>query len=393
MSAERPYLSVIVPAFQGSGILRDSLGALLESDLPRAAWELVVVDDGSTDETSWVAAEYADTIVRLAGKPHGPAYARNRGSEVSRGEVLVFIDADVRVHRDTLRRFTELFSGDPSLAAAFGSYDDRPPGAGLVSQFRNLMHHYVHHRNAGEAETFWAGCGAVRTDVFRAVGMFDEWHYTRPQIEDIELGRRLRVHGHRIRLAPEIQGSHLKRWTLWNGLMTDLHHRGVPWMWLILEEGPNAGSRTLNVRTREKICTALAGLTLAAAAAALALRSFLPLLVATAATLTVIALNSSFYAFLRRHRGWLFTVAAVPLHLMYFVVNGFSVIFGGLMQALFGEPLPSDEAAAQAELGIETWPPGPRRPARSMYRAVQPAGSRARDATDEEGSSRPLLRR
>ena len=69
-----------------------------------------MVDDASTDETAVVAARYADTIVRLPGKPHGPAYARNRGFEASRGDVVIFIDADVCVHPDTLRRFAWRFA-------------------------------------------------------------------------------------------------------------------------------------------------------------------------------------------------------------------------------------------------------------------------------------------
>jgi glycosyltransferase involved in cell wall biosynthesis len=66
-------VSVVVPAFQGSRVLPLSLAALMRSDLSREDWELVVVDDGSTDHTSLIAARYADTVVRLPGRPHGPA--------------------------------------------------------------------------------------------------------------------------------------------------------------------------------------------------------------------------------------------------------------------------------------------------------------------------------
>src|SRR2546426_2153080 len=256
MSARQPFLSVIVPAHQAAGILPMSLQALRASHLPGEGWELIVVDDASTDRTALVAAEFADTVVRLAGNPHGPAYARNRGVEASRGDVIVFVDADVCVHSDTLRQFAALFAARPAISAAFGSYDARPPGPGFVSQYRNLLHHYVHLRGAGEAETFWAGCGAIRRAVFAAVGGFDEWHYARPQIEDIELGRRLRLAGHRIVLDPDIQGTHLKRWTLRAVLTTDLAGRGVPWMWLMLQEGRST-AYTLNVRSPERWRTVL----------------------------------------------------------------------------------------------------------------------------------------
>lgn len=321
MSTSRPRLTVIMPVYQGTKVLPASLSALEASDLPRDQWELVLVDDASTDGTPEFAAGYADTIVRLAGKPRGPAYARNRGFEASRGEVIVFVDADVCVHRSTLRQFAEVFDSRPDVASVFGSYDDAPTGAGVVSQFRNLMHHYVHHRNAGEAETFWAGCGAVRASVFAEVGMFDEWHYSRPQIEDIELGRRLRLHGHKILLRPEIQGTHLKRWTLWNMLTTDVRHRGVPWMWLLLKEGPSAGSEALNIRRVEKLCTALIGSTGLALLAAIVLRSLWPLLWIAIAVLTVASLNAPFYGYMRRVRGLRFAFGSILLHLLCYVVS------------------------------------------------------------------------
>jgi cellulose synthase/poly-beta-1,6-N-acetylglucosamine synthase-like glycosyltransferase len=355
---QAPFLTVIVPVYRGTAVLPKSLGALMQSDMPRDDWELIVVDDASPDETPIVAAQYADVLIRLAGKPRGPAYARNRGFEASRGEVIVFVDADVVVHADTLRKFAEYFRANPDIASVFGSYDLNP-GGGVVSQFRNLMHHYVHHCNAGDAETFWAGCGAIRADAFAEVGMFDEWHFSRPQIEDIELGRRLRSHGFRIVLRPEIQGTHLKRWTFMNMVITDLQHRGVPWMWLLLTEGPSAGGEALNLRKIEKLATALVGAAGASALAALIFTSWWPLMFSLFFLLTVVVLNQDFYTYLRRQRTTLFALQSIPLHLCCYVVNGLSAFSGSVMHVLFGAPTPPNDVSAQAELGIKTWPPGP----------------------------------
>lgn len=362
MNAPRPYLSVIVPAHQAAAILPLSLGGLRKSDLPDEVWELIVVDDASRDDTSMIAAEYADTVIRLSGNPRGPAYARNRGCEASGGEILVFVDADVVVHPDTLSQFAVLFASHADLGAAFGSYDSLPTGGGLVSQYRNLLHHYVHHRGAGAAETFWAGCGAVQRNLFVEVGMFDEWHYPRPEIEDIELGRRIRRSGRPILLRPEIQATHLKRWKFGNMLITDLTRRGIPWMQLLLQEGPTNASSSLNLEARQKWCTALVGIALLGVATATVLWSGWPLLVAAVAIAVVVFFNRTFYGFLRRERGLLFAARAIPLHLVYYIVNAVSVISGLLVYALFGGPLPSNDASAQAALGIETWPPGPRPP-------------------------------
>jgi GT2 family glycosyltransferase len=363
-----PYLSVIVPALNAMTTVRLVLEAIEASDLPRHEFEVILADDGSTDETSLVGAEYCDRVVRLSGKPHGPAFARNRAAETSRGEVLVFVDADVTVRPDALRRLAEHFRADQEPCAVFGSYDDRPADTGFVSQYRNLMHHYVHQRGRGDAETFWAGLGAIRRAAFLEVGMFDEWHYARPEIEDIELGRRLRRFGHRLVLDPDIQGTHLKRWTLRGTLTSDFQHRGVPWMWLLLQEGQKAREHsTLNVQTIEKLLTALTGLALLMPLMALSLGDWRLLLVSAAVAAIIVIAKAGFYFFLVRVRGPLFAVSAMPLHLAYYVGNAASVVSGWFSHHLFGEPIPPAEVSAHAQIGIATWPPPPRRTGPSMW--------------------------
>jgi glycosyltransferase involved in cell wall biosynthesis len=356
---DRPLLSVIMPAHNAAGILPRSLGALRNSDLSKDRWELVVVDDGSSDDTSLIAARYADTVVTLPGKPHGPAYARNRGFEVTRGDVIVFIDADCVVHQDTLSRFAALFEAQPDLGAAFGSYDDRPPAGGIMSQYRNLIHHYVHHQNAGEVETFWAGAGAVRRAIFSEAGMYDEWHYSRPQIEDIELGARIRRLGKRIRLDPAIQVTHLKKWTLRGVIRTDLRDRGIPWARLLMHRGAMMSTASLNLRWTEKLNTILVWVAALLVLAAPFLRSLWPIRAAAVCLAIVLLLNIPLWLFFARVRGPVFAVLVMPAHLMYYLLNGISFGVGLLLQNLIGPPLPDPTTSAYAEVGLERWPPVP----------------------------------
>jgi GT2 family glycosyltransferase len=343
-------------------VLPLSLSALLRSDVARDQWELIVVDDASSDDTACVAAQYADTVVRLPVRPSGPAFARNRGFEASRGDIVVFVDADVCVHSGTLRRILQVMDEDRGIGALFGSYDSSPAHRSVVSEFRNLLHHYVHHRDAGEAETFWAGCGAIRADVFRQVGMFDEWHYPRPQIEDIELGRRMRQHGHRIVLRPEIQGTHLKRWTLKDVMLTDFKHRGVPWTQLLLQEGPNASAKMLNLRMSEKVCTGLAGLGWLAVGTAIVTANVIPLLLLFVIGTIQAFLNRDFYRFIARERGFWTAVAVQPLHLLFYATNVLSATFGWLLHNLLGEPQAPISVVAGVGMNIRVWPPPPSRP-------------------------------
>lgn len=355
-------LSVIVPARNEAETLPKSLSALLRSDLPRAQWELIVVDDASSDATVQVAGRYADTVVELPGpRPLGPAYARNRGCAIARGSVIVFLDADVCVHSDTLRKFADLFASDASAGAAFGSYDADPVAPGLVSQYRNLLHHYVHQRSGGDAETFWAGCGAVRRTVFLDADMFDEWHYPRPQIEDVELGGRIRALGHRIVLRPDIQATHLKRWTLAGVLRTDLFDRGVPWTRLLVQQGTVTRVATLNLSRIEKAKTALVWSAIVLAALAWPMRDTRWLIAAGAPLLAVIIGSADLYACFARVRGVRFALAAIPLHVLYYATNGLSVCLGWLIHHAVGEPRPDPLIEAYAEVGVQHDPPLPSR--------------------------------
>lgn len=263
-------------------------------------------------------------VVVVDGPPGaGPAAARNRGAQArADADLVVFVDADVAVHEDALRRIRVAFEADPGLDAVFGSYDDAPPAGGVVSSFRNLLHHHVHHEGAGEAQTFWAGLGAVRREAFAQAGGFDAERYPLPSVEDIELGMRMSARGSRILLDPRIQGTHLKEWTLRDMVRTDFARRGVPWVAMLLRD---RGRRTsaLNLGWGHRVSA------LSALVAAGALVARRPVAAAGAAGVLV-ALNRPFYALLARRRGPVEAAAGVALHVVHHLVSIAAVPFGVL---------------------------------------------------------------
>ncbi|MCS5697773.1 glycosyltransferase [Cyanobium sp. FGCU-52] len=208
--------------------------------MPTISWEGCFVPE----PPAWLG----EAPVRLlsTGERAGPGAARNLAARRARGEVLLFVDADVELHPGAVQRFRAHFQQDPSLSAVFGSYDDSPAAPGIVSRYRNLLHHHVHQCHPGPAVSFWAGCGAVRRERFLAEGGFDP-RYDRPSIEDIEFGRRLSAAGGRILLDPAVQGTHHKRWTLASMLMTDIGRRAIPWSRLLLARRDAALPPTLNL--------------------------------------------------------------------------------------------------------------------------------------------------
>lgn len=296
----QPTLAVVVPATDAPATLERCLAALGQSS--RAPDELHVVGAGDTDLP-------------------GPAAARNAGAAVAGAEVLVFIDSDVEPAADALARIASAFASQPDLCALFGAYDDAPAAPGIVSRFRNLLHHHVHATAAGPATTFWAGLGAVRAEAFDDVGGFDAVAYPAPSIEDLEFGGRLSAAGKRILLDPKIRGRHLKRWSLVGMMRSDLLDRGAPWTRLLLERGVDSATLNLGLRHR-----ASALLSLVAAASFLRRRPAL----AVVALLAMIGLNTRFYALLRRRLGDEQLAAGIALHALHHLTAIASVPVGVL---------------------------------------------------------------
>ncbi|RMG99483.1 MAG: glycosyltransferase [Chloroflexi bacterium] len=308
-------ISVIIPVRNGRATLSRCLDALKQSTWPH--WECLVIDDHSTDNTAEIA-RLAGVRVYHTTQP-GPAAARNLGARVATGDILFFLDADVLVQPDTLSRVAQIMH-NPSLAACFGSYDDHPEAPNFLSQYRNLLHHYTHQIGNPDAVTFWSGCGAIRKEVFWQLGGFDESRFTRPSIEDIELGYRLRQAGYRIYLEKSLLVTHLKRWTVTDMLVTDIRDRAIPWARLVIAGGELPDD--LNLRADQRISGVLVVLGGISAVFACAYRPFLWLVLGAIAGL--LFLNRQFYAFLYQKRGAGFALTAVPWHWLYFVYSSLS---------------------------------------------------------------------
>lgn len=287
-----------------------------------------MVDDGSCDGSA-ARAERAGAKVLATDGGRGPAAARNLGARHARGAWLFFLDADCAPHPDALGRAEAALRDDPDLVALFGSYDDAPLSGGLVSRYRNLLHHRVHQRGRPDASTFWAGCGAVRRIAFEGAGGFDAARYPRPSVEDIELGLRLRAGGGRIRLARDVLVTHLKAWTFASMVRTDVLARAAPWTELALRSG--VLPRDLNVGLRERASlAALAGAGTAGAASVALAAPWASQLAwaALAGALTFLLLEIDLFRFLRRRGGTRFSVLCIPLHAVHVLSGGLGLMIG-----------------------------------------------------------------
>ena len=249
-------ISVVMPAYNAVHHLPVVLAPLMAMLRAGEIAEILVVDDRSTDATAAVAAGLGARVLVMP-RNGGPGAARNFAADHAVGEILWLIDSDVVAHPGGAALIAAAFA-DPGVVAVFGSYDDAPAGQSWMSQYKNLMHRYYHQRARREATTFWAGCGALRKAAFLAAGGFDVKTYTKPSIEDIELGYRLRAAGGRILLLPDLQGKHLKVWTVRNAVQTDIFARALPWSRLMIGQGGLTDD--LNTSRAERLRAGLAGL-------------------------------------------------------------------------------------------------------------------------------------
>ncbi len=329
-------LTIIIPVAGYTSTFQRCLNAVKRLEPPPA--ECIVVVDGPYPESA-AAAEAAGCRVIGLSANGGPARARNAGARAAGTSILFFVDADVELRPESVQDVIDVFNVHPEIDAMMGSYDDAPAAPGLISQYRNLLHHYVHQMGNSEASTFWGACGAIRRTIFLELGGFDE-SYRRPCIEDIELGYRLKGRGGRIRLEANVQVKHLKRWTLKSMLRADLLDRAIPWTELIVREKNFIND--LNLTTSSRLSVALAWSVVPAGvlgcvhpAAAL----WIPIALGG-----LVVLNLPTYRFFVRVRGVWFTLGVFPLHTLYFLVSGLGFAIGQIKH--WWRSLPVDEGVA-----------------------------------------------
>lgn len=245
-SRAEPRASVVIPTFNRAPLLAETLRGLARQDLDPAEYEVIVVDDGSTDETAAVAESFARrmrlTYLYQEDKGFRVAKARNAGARIAAADALVFIDTGAVVGPGYLRRHLDALGDGRERRAVVGyAYAYRPedPTAGLAQMSGRLLPErlldvYAHdpsfwdirhgaflrsewdlRRLAVPWILLWATNCSIRAEDYWAVGGFDE-DFQRWGVEDMELGYRLHRHGVRFELSPEswvVETPHERDWS------------------------------------------------------------------------------------------------------------------------------------------------------------------------------------
>jgi cellulose synthase/poly-beta-1,6-N-acetylglucosamine synthase-like glycosyltransferase len=184
-----PSVSIVIPAFNSSKYIGQTLERLKVLDYPQDKIELVVVDDASTDNTGEIAKKFGCKVIRR-DKKGGCASAKNTGIAHAKNEIIAFIDADVIVTKEWLRMLVAPFK-DPRVGGVGGRIKN-------VFRKNNLLEKFIEHDNyyrtrRKEARSAPGSNSAYRREVFQVVGFMDPYLG-----EDPDFSYRVVAHGYKI---------------------------------------------------------------------------------------------------------------------------------------------------------------------------------------------------
>jgi len=196
-------VSVVIPAFNEERVIGQCLESLNRVDFPKESFEVIVVDNSSTDRTVEVARLFTSSLnltVLKKAKGHISA-VRNLGAAAARGHYLAFLDADMLVSPDWLRRAVSVFSAHS--VGVIGAPHGIPEGASWVAR---VWYQQRQADRPGRVSYVASGNLLISRSHFLLVGGFDEHIETN---EDCDLCHRARAAGLSVRACPEISTVHL----------------------------------------------------------------------------------------------------------------------------------------------------------------------------------------
>jgi GT2 family glycosyltransferase len=199
-----PPIDVVIPARNAAAVLGECLSALAASRHTVDLRQVIVVDDGSTDDTAALARARGAAVIRLPGL--GPAAARNAGARAATSEIIVFLDADCVPEPDCLAALVAPFA-DARVAGVRGSYTSRQRA--LVARFVQLELEEKQAQMAAsrEVSVVDTACAAYRRATFWAYQGFDE-RFPATSAEDVDLSFRMAANHERLVYAPEARVRH-----------------------------------------------------------------------------------------------------------------------------------------------------------------------------------------
>jgi glycosyltransferase involved in cell wall biosynthesis len=219
MSNEKNLISVVIPTYNRKEEIKECLENIYKQEYPRDKYEVIVVDDGSHDNTSDVLEQCRIQLSNFRyfiRSNEGPGKARNYGAKKAEGNILVFIDSDCIMTPGFLEIIEDIFDKYENIAACSGD---------AISIFKDKLfyplsdyyqkkkrRHYEAHL-INELTPFFklrTDCCALKKDIFKKLGGFNK-DFSQSAAEDIELGYRMLQNGYNTLFCGKLLVKHYQR--------------------------------------------------------------------------------------------------------------------------------------------------------------------------------------
>jgi len=322
-----PCISVIIPTYNNKQTIEQCLKALR-----RSTWqdyELIVVDNGSQDDTPAIASLYADKVINLQEEPNR-RHMRNSGLKAATGEIIVNVDSDVLIKPDTLGKIISYFSRHPQIDAVTGLLAHEHPNEDFFSQYKNFYMHYIFKKLPKRINFLYGSIYALRRPVAE---IYD------PDIkiaDDTALGQKLTSSGKRIAFLNDLEVVHLKKYNLFSFIKNDFV---IPydWAYIFLKY---QGYRQLGWNKTGYAHASRRQLISIMMASAILMGLFLGnnfILFTGGLTLVWFLLNFSFFTYLVREKGLIFGFFSLLVTFIDNIVMALGIFCGLFMFFLTGQ--------------------------------------------------------
>lgn len=216
-----PLISIVVPVYNGEETLERCMESILKQDYPRDKYEIIVVDDGSTDGTCMIAEKLADKVIKHPDNL-GLARARKSGISASRGELIVNADSDILIKTDTLSKIAAYLVRHEEVSAVTGLLSKEHLSHNFFSQYKNLYMSYIFSGLPERVTFLYGSIYAIRKEVAE---LYDPGFDIG---EDTAFGQTLVSCGKSIVFLRDLEVMHLKKYSLFSFVKNDFL---IPFYW------------------------------------------------------------------------------------------------------------------------------------------------------------------
>lgn len=205
-----PLVSVIIPSYNSAHFLERSIGSVLNQTYKN--YEIIVVDDGSTDDTSEVVKVFSDNVIYHRQENKGLAGARNAGLKLAKGEFIQLLDADDYIHPEKLEKQISAFTDD-DVSVVYSDYVAVDANGSTITEATERMRGDFFDESISIVERLMKECFLLvhaqltRAEVFRKEGGFDE---NRRISEDWDMWLRIASRGYKFKYLSGIFAYYVK---------------------------------------------------------------------------------------------------------------------------------------------------------------------------------------